>query len=279
VPGAPGISTGRTQASTTITAEDGPGSGSPGPLWLVLCEPEDAGAVWAWDGLRAMGLPAALVTSAELAGARWVHRLGSTGTAVEATLADGRTIRSPSVRGVLNRLLHPAWPDLAHAQPQDREYAAQELMAFYMSWLRCLPGPAFNPATPQGLSGSWRHESQWAVLAAQAGLRTSTYAMGPGEAAQHSPFPDLLPKTDPAGVTLIVLGEGVVGDLRQSDIVDGCRALARLSQTPLLGVHLVEDVGGWTFVGATPHPELRAGGHVFLNVLSEALQRPVPSIS
>lgn len=223
------------------------------------------------------------MTTEDLACAtRWAHRLGSTVTA-EVTLADGRTISSSALRGVLNRLVHPAWPQLGQARTEDREYAAQEMMALYMSWLRCLSAPVLNPPTPQGLSGYWRHDSQWAVLAAEAGLRTPTYRMGSGqpEGGWSIPHGDPDADTDDAGdaadergVRLVVVGEAVVGDVTQPDVVHACRRLARLSATPLLGVDLVEEGGAWTFVHATPQPELRAWGDAFLAALVQALRQP-----
>lgn len=204
-----------------------------------------------------------------------MHRLGSAGAVGEVTLADGRQVASTSVRGVLNRLVQTAW-DPGRVRSEDREYAAQELAAFYMSWLRCLPGPVLNPPTPQGLSGYWRHESEWAVLAAQAGLRTPPLSMGHGHAPGRWLFPDE-EAADPTALSVVVVGDAVIGAAARPDVGNACRRLAHLSRTPLLGVDLLDDAHGSTFLHATPHPDLDVWGDDLLVALAGALRPQAPA--
>jgi hypothetical protein len=54
------------------------------------------------------------------------------------------------------------------------------------------------------------------------------------------------------------------------DILGGCLQLARVADTPLLGIDLAQDTAGqWIFAAATPMPDLRVGGDAFLNALVE----------
>src|SRR5947209_15254137 len=111
-------------------------------MWLVLCSSNDVGALWAFDGLKKLGLaPVELITSECLAYSRfWEHRVGTNGVHVKIGLPDGRVICSSSVRGAINRLLSPPQDLVNMAVPSDRDYASGEVMALYLSWLHALPG-------------------------------------------------------------------------------------------------------------------------------------------
>jgi hypothetical protein len=237
-------------------------------MWLVLCEDHDAAALWAHRGLAARGLEATeLVTSWSLRNAtRWVHRLGPAGCELEVTLADGREIRSGAVHGVLNRLLSAWDPQFDLARDGDREYAIQEIHAFYVSWLHALPGPVLNRPHMQGLSGRWRHTSEWLALGARAGLPTRSC---PLDAGQPPPW---LASPEADVRTVITVGGQVVG-APAAGLVHGCRRLAELSGTALLGTHFRLDALGWHLVGATPQPDLRLGGEALLDALAAALGR------
>lgn len=236
-------------------------------MWLVLCEDHDAAAHWAHEGLAARGLPTELVTSTSLGTAtRWVHRLGPAGGELEVSLADGREIRSTDVSGVLNRLLSAWNPRIGHARDGDREYAIQEIHAFHVSWLHALPGPMLNRPHMGGLSGRWRYASEWLALGARAGLPTRP---SPLDSDQTPPW---LASPEDNVRTVITVGGQVLG-APSADLVDGCRKLAELSATPLLGTSFRSDAVGWHLVGATPHPDLRLGGEPLLDALAAALSR------
>ena len=141
-------------------------------MHLVLCSQDDGPALWAYHEMRAAGLDSIdLVTTSALACARaWEHRLDEDGTRLAFELEDGRRFRSSEIEGVLNRLVSAPLEIVEHAVAADREYAVAESGAFYLGWLHGLRG-VINRPTPQGLCGAWRHASEWAVLAAKAGLR------------------------------------------------------------------------------------------------------------
>lgn len=241
-------------------------------MWLVLCEDHDAAAHWAHRGLVARGLPTELVTSTGLGTAtRWVHRLGphgANGGELEVSLADGREIRSGEVNGVLNRLLSAWNPQIGHARAGDREYAIQEIHAFHVSWLQSLPGPMLNRPHMGGLSGRWRYIPEWLGLGARAGLPTRPSPLDPDQT------PPWLASREENVRTVITVGGQVLG-APSAGLVDGCRKLARLSATPLLGTSFREDAtpNRWHLVGATPHPDLRLGGEPLLDALAAALSR------
>jgi hypothetical protein len=231
-------------------------------MWLVLCDRSDHAALWAHRGLEARGFqPLELVTADALAYAlRWEHRVGAAGASVAVELADGRRIDGGRVRGVLNRLVAVPEGHLALVRDEDREYARQELHAFFVSWLACLPGRVVNRPTPQGLCGSWRHRSEWLALAAAAGLPAAPFRMDghAGGGGLVAPWR-----------TVLVVGGEALGVELPAAVRVGCVRLAELAGATVLGVELGPD-GRCT--GATPLPDLRLGGERGLDLLAAALR-------
>lgn len=196
---------------------------------------------------------------------RWEHRLGATGVSIELELVDGRAIHGQRVRGVLNRLIGVSPGHVARSVPADREYASQELHAFFLSWLAGLPGRVLNPPSPQGLSGAWLDSSEWLLLAARAGLPTPAYRSAAQGVAQHVGAD--------AARSVIIVGRQALGPPAPPAVVAGCGRLGRLARTPILGVDFrVVGDERWSFVGATPLPELRRGGERMLDLLAAALR-------
>jgi hypothetical protein len=239
-------------------------------LVLVLCEEADRGALWVADRLRSQGLTVAIITGADLATAeRWEHRIGQAGAVFELALADGRRFSSRDIGGVLNRLayLPAAW--IQRVGGSDRDYAMQEMYAFYLSWLHSLPGPLLNPPTPQGLCGNWRHPSVWAVLAGRAGLPTPTYH----QSSDDDPEACWTPATVLAPMTVFVVVEQVLAPPGLPEHLRApCCRLATAAGAPLLGIDFtLSATGAWCFAGASVMPDLLRGGEPLIAALAEVL--------
>src|SRR3984885_3725790 len=157
-------------------------------MWLVLCSSSDPSGLWAYQGLKQLGVaPLELVLAEWLAyGARWEHRLDPTSTHLKIILPDGRALCSSRIRGAINRLLAPPVAQTQRAVESDKEYAQPELQAFYLSWLNGLPGVVINRPTAVGLCGSWYHPSEWAYRASRAGLPVPTYRQTGHDAPEFS---------------------------------------------------------------------------------------------
>lgn len=159
---------------------------------------------------------------------------------------------------MLNRLVAVGPTSLHRAAAADREYASQELYAFWLSWLAALPGRVLNRPSPQGLSGPWLERTEWLMLAARAGLPTPAYQGGSRPAL-----------SGPAR-RIIVVGRKALGPAAPREVVAGCGRLARFARTAILGVDFDR---AWLFAGATPLPGLRRGGEPMLDLLAAALRR------
>jgi hypothetical protein len=238
---------------------------------VVLCHVADLPALWAARGLERRGVAVEVITAPALSCAlEWEYRLDGERTSVSVGLPDGRRLSSAEPVGVLNRLTAVSPERLDAVGGPDRDYALQELHALFLSWLQALPGPVVNRPTPQGLCGSWRHPSEWAVLAAQAGLEATTY--------RQSSFdpPDAALEWGPAlgpSVTAFVVGEQVVPSAPgvPRAVLNGCRLLGRLARETLLGVELAPSDGRWAVKGASVMPDLRLGGEALLDALEPVL--------
>ncbi|MGW2746592.1 hypothetical protein [Streptomyces sp. NPDC001450] len=234
-------------------------------MWLVLCAPDDHAALWAYMGLRTRGLqPLELVTSEALILApRCAHYVEEGRAAFDITLPDGRTLRSEDVKGVLNRLPEvPAGLASADGSSADAHYALTEIGALLLSWLACVAPVAVNRPSARGLSGAWRSPAEWTVLASRAGLPVTPLSLpgGADRSAVSAP-----PRT------VIVFREHVFASEGVAELADGCRRLALLADTALLGIEfrLASGTGPpkALFAGATPRPDLRAGGPRLLDRL------------
>lgn len=237
-------------------------------MTLILCEVGDVGAAWAAERFRQRGLPAAILTGPMLGAAtRWEHRLEARSASVSITLADGRILSSDSPSPVLNRLNYIDLAGLHAAAGADYGYAVQEVYAFYLSWLNAWPATVINRPKPQGLAGPHRHASVWATLGARAGLNTLPWKQGSDDP------PELGWNRPPPEATIYVVADRIVlSPALPPALAEPCRRLAALAGTELIGVEFGRDSDGrWRMTGASPTPDLIAGGEPLVEALIEAL--------
>ncbi len=241
-------------------------------MFLILCSSYDAPAIWAAHGLQAMGLhPVSLVTPEMFASATTLeHRVGNDGTSIALKFMDGYGISDHNLRGVLNRLPGPPREIIDRFAPADRDYALQEMTAFYLSWLNSLPCPILNRPTPQGLSGRWFHNSELVLLAHQSGLATSIYRQSAKDPVEDGYKPLAPPE---ARIERVVVLDGeVFGAQPPAQVQDACCQFSKLCRTPLLGVDFFIDSGTWIFSHATPLPDYQVGGSRLLQRLAQVFQ-------
>jgi hypothetical protein len=240
-------------------------------MWLILCSASDIPALWAAEALSSHNSRVEVVTQEELGLAlRWEHWVTSDDAGFRVELADGREIDSREVDATLNRVTAAATAHLEQAEPVDREYGLQEFSALFLSVLESLPDPVLNRPTAQGLSGAWRHASEWTWLASQAGLRTLPYTMTPDpDGSDLQPMGAGLRPAAPVRTAFVVGGE-VVG-IEDGGLHEGCLSLARSVGAGLLGVDfLLDEQGSALFVAATPSPNLTLGGDPLIAAIARA---------
>jgi hypothetical protein len=240
-------------------------------MWLVLCSPHDAAALWALTGLRRRGLvpieaisPEALVYSRAL-----THQIANGQPHTTFTLPDGRVIDSASVQGVLNRVTALPLAHLAGASPEDALYAQQELHALMLSVLYGLGARVVNRPTPQGLAGRPRSDAEWLALAGRAGFRTQDYREDDVDGIKTSGLPE------GTAVHVIVFDHQVYGAALPADVHARAIGVARLAGARLLGMDLIAcSDDDWWFGAASILPDLWIGGEGLLDALTPALGGP-----
>ena len=238
-------------------------------MWLVLCDEADASARWVWDGLRRRSVAVELVPTRLLSAAlRWNHRIGPDGASFAVDLPDGRCVESRAVHATLNRVVSLSPPSEYAASP-DGEYALQELLALYLSLLRCLSPPVLNPSSPQGLAGRLRYAPEWTALASRAGFTTDPFRVASTEertdprTTDHSGRPAVLSQT------LLVAAGRLFGNPVAPGVATAACRLASLAGVDLLGVQVATTADGTaTFVSADLYPDLRPAGDALLDHLA-----------
>lgn len=244
-------------------------------MWLVLCDTHDSSAAWAGQRLKARGLqPVEILSADELALSDFQeHRLeGRSGWTLRFRTESGVQVDGSRLHGVLNRLYTVPIGHWRRATAADQSYVQQELVAFFLSWLAALRCPVINRPTPQGLSGQWRLESEWAWLARRAGLPTAIYRQTSRDRIDEAHGERRLVPKGALVNTAIVIGGRVVGPALPPALAAACVRLARLAGTQLLGIDFVRDAQqAWSFAGASPTPDLRLGGEALIGTLLDAM--------
>lgn len=247
-------------------------------MWLIACNRGDVAAIWAARGLAERGLAPVEVVSAEALAysTGFEHRLGDDGPSVRFELTDGRRIASEEVSGLLNRLTHAPMEHLGIAPESEREYAMQEVSAFFLSWLTAMPGPVLNRPVPFGLAGPSMDPFQWLTLAARAGL-PAPVRRAPATRGQNGDAPQAGSGSPAAPSCNVVVACGATyGPPLPERLAAACVRLAELSGADLLGVELRPGASGQLeFAAAHALPDLRIGGEPLIDGLAGALRAGV----
>ena len=233
-------------------------------MWLVISEPDDRPALWAYGKFIEAGLdPVEQITPEEFSyAARIIYSLDSDNSKFKFDLRDGRKIDSQDVQGILNRLSFVHSEHFGYSA--DTQYAIQELNAFFLGWLSSLDVPVINLPVPFGFSGKWRNLVEWTWLASNAGLPTTKYCNSSSVNLNRQ-------YSQEDAVTVITAGGEVFGPNLPDAILDGCIKLADASKTILLGIKLLRVEGSLIFNNADPFPDIRLGGEKIIKRLEQLL--------
>ena len=254
---------------------------------VVLCDLDDAAALWLHARFRERGRSSTLVTSALLSFARRrSQRIGRSGTRAVVDLGDAGVVDDPDL--VVNRLVSPPVAAWQYARASERDYAGAEMAAFTLSWLAALPAVVRNRPTPTCLAGPAPHPLRAAVLAHQAGLDVPDASFGAGTSTLQLLESAVRGAADGARAVHLVVLDGQVldpdGVARRAGApmpAAFAAAVARFAgavgaDEALLGLDVVVAAGRWWFTGMTPLPDLLTAGDVLVDALL-ALATPVPA--
>lgn len=86
------------------------------------------------------------------------------------SLQSGFLFSNTTVSTVLNRINYLPSQHLAYFKEEDRNYVQAEQQAIFTFLFSILPNPVFNSSSSLGLSGAFRTQWSWQLLAKRAGL-------------------------------------------------------------------------------------------------------------
>lgn len=190
---------------------------------------------------------ASLLTCDDLSVTGWRHFLNAEDT--DSAVVNGQIVDVTDIEAVLIR-----WPgvfaqELVQIAEHDRDYVANEMMAFLVSWLSSLTCPVINKPTPVNLSGpAWRLE-QWTHAAARLAIPVKT-------ARRHvARNMNAAPAQEPAEASVIVVGDRCFGDVDPL-LLEQSRQLARAADVSLIKVGFSGREAGSFLAGVDLVPDL-----------------------
>jgi hypothetical protein len=185
-------------------------------------DPVAAALAKAWKG------PSRHLTTADFSEPGWRFRSGRP-EAARLTIGE-ENLGVDAVAGIVNRIPWITPKELCWIAPEDRDYVACEMAAFWLAFLHQFAGPVLNRPSPTSLCGpNWR-QAAWRDMARQAGFSM---------AAPH----------EPENRTVRVVGDRCLG--LEPPTADAIQ-LARAAGTALLDIRLAGDA----FISAHPWPDL-----------------------
>jgi len=191
---------------------------------------------------------ARMLSCEDLSTAGWRYYLADGG--ISTAVIDSRTVGIDEISGVLTLMPYVIADALVNIVPEDRTYAAQEMMAFLSSWLSGLTCPVINRPTPTCLMGpSWRTE-QWIHLAAQLGVPIhpiSRHVALTGEVLPEFPIA--------SWTTLNVVGDRCLG-IADARLATHAYRLADAAGLDMLTVHFTSPEPDACFLGASLRPDI-----------------------
>ncbi|QES10189.1 hypothetical protein DEJ44_34245 [Streptomyces venezuelae] len=272
---------------------------------LLLAAPEDGGAAAVARALSGRGGHGGVLvlTPAELARARWSHRVTRAGVAAtRIALPTGRVLDDRTVGAVLNRLpgTPPATRTADGPRAKDAQYAHSERQALVASWLVSLTprviglvdayGTAHGTVSP---TTALVHAERCGLPVARRGGATRGGLVGPPDPGERhvprlawpggpgSPVPVDVLSVAPAGYrdTLLVAGDRVIGP-RADEHGERCLRLAdalgtrhfELRFAPRATGAVVTDVRLCPRLDDPPHVEATAA--LLVAVADQPTRRP-----
>ena len=203
-------------------------------MLIILASRHDPTARWLADEWTGHG--AALLTCEDLSSGGWEHDVSAPQKG--RICVGGHAVAQSDVRAVLTQLPSVSTAEIPGVVEYDREYVAQEMMAFLIAWLAALGPRAVNRPTPYCLMGPhWRQE-RWIKTARELGLPTSPMARHAAPRGT-SPAPSA---PEAASVTVVGrLAFSADGSPAPASQRDAAVRLASAAAADLLAVRFAED--------------------------------------
>lgn len=237
---------------------------------LFIAEPGDFSALWLVAWLRDQtSVEIRVVTPLQLACAQEIAFEMSSRTAHSCfRLSVDDTLDSAKMCGVVNRMAVVPGAIAERAANADRQYATDELHAFFLGWLASLECPVLNPPSPECLSGPWHSDIVCRAMASEAGLGPDGLRL---RIEDEPPMAESQPV--PASATRhFVLDSRLIGPLVSARTRDALIQFAQLWGGRLLQVDTVSMGDRRAIHSATSLVDFRSGGPLLARAVLTALE-------
>jgi hypothetical protein len=188
------------------------------------------------------------VDIADLSSAGWRYVVGHPEQATAC--AGGEVLAAGEIAAVLCRIVAVVPEDLEHLHSEDRAFAAAEMNAFLRAWLAQFAGRKCNEPNGTSLAGPAWHAMRWRWLAQRLGVPAVAASFGSSDETSC----DIDARSDAEGVTVIVIGDQVIGRTAPTLERYSLR-IAREVHSSLLALRFVWD-REWRFESADACPHL-----------------------
>lgn len=227
---------------------------------LVISELEDKSSIWLISEFIKRGLevehifPDELIIDSELS-----LYISKNNQLPKLQTKDGRRIDSSRVNLIINRI--PYFPKPYNlSDNNDIIYAAEEIRAAIVPWLRSFSCPIYNKPHPYSSFGLLMHDIKWKSIAHKFGLNTA-YMKLENDLAQVS---------NREVIHILALGNQIISI--QENIVPKEMALKILKLSTFLDQSLIEyefydDIGTLKLMRGNTFPDLEAYGQKLIDSL------------
>jgi hypothetical protein len=203
-------------------------------MLVVLAYAQDQMARQLVESWRPHG--ARLLTTRDLSAPGWRHYVGAPGEGW--AVVEGERVPIWWIRGVLTRIFSVRELDVPHIVAEDRQYVAEEMSAFLLSWLSSAPFPVLNRPTASSLMGPSLSHERCLALAARAGLPLPNRG-------NRAPAPEPAARS----VQITVVGQRCLGAVNPR-LAELALTFVRRVEAELMTVSFHGPEGGEYFAGA-----------------------------
>lgn len=243
-------------------------------MLLIICHYDDVACHWLYAQLKAINYPVVIVSAEMLPFLRkWEQHIAGDNHSVIMELYDKTFFDNNNIDLVINRVQYIPVEHWRSAGIAEKEYAAQEMSAFYTSWLYGLGARIYNPPKGLGLSGIYYSQTEWMVLALKAGFDINAQILSSSFTAGKS---DINHDANLPLYSALIFDEAIFTQYNYPDILRApALQLRQLAELPLFEYRFqVSEKGKVIFISANSFPDFSAYGKAFANSFCQ----PTPAI-
>lgn len=224
---------------------------------VILSHPQDKDAIWLYLALKKSNVPIEIVSPEELLMAKeWSQNINNEEDSFAIKTKKGLEITSDNLKFLFNRTQMANALLWSKSETLEKQYVDAEMNALMLSWLYQVEQKSniYNPTVGYSLSGVYWSSEQWENAAYKSGFTNSSKN-----------------NNDTVCKHILVVGDAVITNSNNKELINYCLKLSNLAKTPLLEITVSMDEK--KFISANPYPSLSKYGNklitIFKNIIHE----------